>query len=265
MNRNEIKAFLDHIKCFVLDLDGTVYLGPNLIEGSDKFIEKVRKRGKRIVFFTNNASKDSKIYTDKLNGLGIKATRDDIITSGDVTILYLKENYPNKRVYINGTPALEESFKESGINLVSEDPDIVIQSFDTTLTYQKLWDITNFIREGALFLATHCDINCPTETGFMPDCGAMVELITASTGKKPRYLGKPMKETVEMIAAKTGCEPSEICFIGDRIYTDVKTGVNNGSHGILVLSGESDMGTVEESDVKPTLIFQDLNEIVDYL
>lgn len=246
-------------------MDGTIYLGDNLIDGSDVFIKTARDNGKRVIFFTNNASKVSDIYVEKLNRLGIEANLEDIITSGDVTIDHLKRYYPDKRVYLNGTPVLYENFRANGINLVTEEPDVVIQSFDTTLTYKKLHKITDFIRSGIPFLATHCDINCPTADGFMPDCGAMCALITSSTGIEPKYLGKPMPETVEMIRNVTNLRPKQIAFVGDRIYTDVKTGVNNGSYGILVLSGESDMTTVEESEIKPTLIFNSLKDICKYL
>lgn len=114
------------------------------------------------------------------------------MTSGDVTIRYLQTHYPDKTVYLVGTPPLVESFQEAGIHLVNEKPDIVVIGFDTTLTYEKLSNACTFIREGALFLATHLDINCPTETGFIPDCGSFCAAISLSTGKQPKYLGKPL-------------------------------------------------------------------------
>ena len=125
------------------------------------------------------------------------------MTSGDVTIRYLQTHYPEKTVYLVGTPPLVESFQEAGIHLVNEKPDIVVIGFDTTLTYEKLSNACTFIREGALFLATHLDINCPTETGFIPDCGSFCAAISLSTGKQPKYLGKPFAETVEMVLDKT--------------------------------------------------------------
>ena len=149
--------------------------------------------------------------------------------------------------------------------MVDADPDVCVQSFDTTLTYEKLDRICHYIRNGATFIATHKDINCPTEYGFMPDCGAMCSLIEASTGMAPRYLGKPYKETVDMITSITGVPAEKMAFVGDRLYTDVATGVNNGAKGILVLTGESDMTTVEQSDVKPTYIFDSLAQMQDYL
>lgn len=148
---------------------------------------------------------------------------------------------------------------------MDDNPDVCVQSFDTTLTYEKLDRICHFIRNGAKFIATHKDINCPTEYGFMPDCGAMCALIESSTGVAPRFLGKPYKETVEMITSITGIPAAKMAFVGDRLYTDVATGVNNGAKGFLVLTGESDMQTVAESDVKPTEIFDSLSAMRKFL
>lgn len=120
-------------------------------------------------------------------------------------------------------------------------------------------------RKGIPFLATHMDINCPTEDGFMPDCGAMCELITVSTGIRPKYLGKPCPETVEMVLRHTGLQSDEIAFVGDRIYTDVAAGVNNGAKGFLVLTGEADMDAVSASTVKPDCVYASLHEMAVYM
>ncbi|MBB5182317.1 HAD-IIA family hydrolase [Catenisphaera adipataccumulans] len=257
---------LDDIKLFVLDMDGTVYLGSKLINGSLDFIRQVDALPDRdYIFFTNNASRVPSFYVQKLAKMGLKVEESRIVTAGDVTAEFLQENYPGARIYLNGTPLLEENWKAKGLHLVDEDPDVAVQSFDTTLTYEKLDKICRYVRNGVPFIATHMDTNCPTEDGFMPDCGAMCSLITDSTGVKPRFLGKPWKETVEMITAITGCPPANMGFVGDRLYTDVATGVNNGAKGFLVLTGEADMQTVAESDVEPTCIYESLKEMKDYL
>ncbi|MEG0378821.1 MAG: HAD-IIA family hydrolase [Eubacterium sp.] len=256
---------LKDVKLFVLDMDGTVYLGNNLIEGALDFIHKVRETGRDFVFFTNNASRVPSFYKEKLAKMGLEVEESDIMTAGDVTIEFLKTYYKDKRVYLNGTPLLESSFKEHGIHLVDDEPEVVVQSFDTTLTYDKLDKICRFVRNGVPFLATHLDLNCPTEDGFMPDCGAMCELITASTGVEPRYLGKPKQETVDMVLEITGFKREEVAFVGDRLYTDVATGVKNGAKGFLVLTGEADMQTVAESEVEADCIFESLFEMGKYL
>lgn len=254
------------IKLFVLDMDGTIYLGDQPIEGAMEFLEKVKATGRDFMFFTNNSSKTGEMYVDKLAKMGCHVTEKDIMTSGDVTIAYLKTHYPDKSIFLAGVPELEDDFKKAGLHLTDDQADIVVVAFDKTLTYAKLEKICHQIRHGSMFLATHLDINCPMENQeFIPDCGAMCAAISLSTGKKPKYLGKPFKETVDMICRLKGCRIDEIAFVGDRLYTDVATGVNNGSTGILVLSGETRPEDLATSDIQPDLVFDSLKEMGAYL
>lgn len=259
------KEFLNQIDLFVLDMDGTFYLGDVILEGSLDFLKKVEEAGKNYIFFTNNSSKSPENYIQKLAKMNCHIDRNQIMTSGDVTIEFLRRNRAGQTVYLVGTPALVESFEEAGVPLVTENPDIVVIGFDTTLTYEKLERACTFIRNGAEFLATHLDINCPTEDGFIPDCGAMCALISLSTGKEPKYLGKPFKETMEMVLARTGFEKEKVAFVGDRLYTDVATGVKNGAKGILVMSGETKPEDIQTSDVKPDAVFESIGEMASYL
>lgn len=259
------KTLLQETELFVLDMDGTFYLDHEILDGSLEFLEQVKRLGKRFVFFTNNSSKSPNTYIEKLRKMNCPITRDQILTSGDVMIHYLKEHAPGKSVYLVGTPDLQENFRENGILLTEEQPDIVVVGFDLTLTYEKLSRACLYIRNGAEFLATHMDINCPTHEGFIPDCGSMCAAITLSTGKEPTYVGKPFKETVEYVLAKTGADLKTVTFVGDRLYTDVKTGVENGAHGILVLSGETGFDDVAVSDVSPDAIFSGLGEMAEML
>ncbi len=260
------RNILDNIRLFVLDIDGTVLLGNQAIAGAFDFIHAIAYAPDRdFIFFTNNASKDPSVFVHKLHDLGLDVDEKKIVTSGDVCAEYIKIHYPDKRIYLNGTPVLKNNWKAKGLHLVQHHPDVCVQSFDTTMTYRKMERICSFIRKGVPFLATHMDVNCPMETGYIPDCGAICSLITASTGVSPKFFGKPWEETVDMITALTGYKPEEMAFTGDRIYTDVATGVNNGAKGFLVLTGESTMQTVNDSDVKPTFVFRSLGEMVQYL
>lgn len=265
LNEQQKKDFLSGIDLFVLDMDGTFYLGDIILEGSLDFLKKIEEAGKHFIFFTNNSSRSPVNYINKLANMNCHIERNQIMTSGDVTIEFLNRNRTGQTVYLVGTPALEESFHEAGVSLVDNNPDIVVIGFDTTLTYEKLERACTFIRNGAEFLATHLDINCPTEDGFIPDCGAMCALISLSTAKEPKYLGKPFKETMEMVLAKTGFAKEKVAFVGDRIYTDVATGVKNGAKGILVLSGETKLEDVEKSEVKPDAIFASIGEMAKYM
>ncbi len=270
------KKILEQADIFVLDMDGTFYLGDNILEGSLDFLEAVKSVGKRFLFFTNNSSTTPELYIEKLARMNCHITRDLIMTSGDVMIRYLKTNYPDRSVYLLGTPALEKSFRDAGINLFESErdekaamshafcekvPDIVVVAFDKTLNYEKLSNACVYIMQGAQFLSTHLDINCPVPGGFIPDSGAICAAIELSTKVKPRFVGKPFKETVDMVADATGIEKSKIAFVGDRIYTDVATGVNNGALGVLVLTGETKLAEVPESTIQPDVIFDSIGEM----
>jgi 4-nitrophenyl phosphatase len=252
-------------KLFVLDMDGTFYLGDTILDGSLDFIRKIRDVKKQFLFFTNNASKTAADYCRKLNKMNCNVQKSNILTSGNVTIEYLHKKYRNSSVYLVGTPLLKKSFIDNGINIVEKAPDIVVVSFDTTLTYQKILKACRFIQKGAQFVATHNDFNCPVEEGFMPDCGAICALITASTGVKPRFLGKPFNETIEMISSVTGYSKNDMVIIGDRLYTDIAMGVRNGVTAILVLTGETKKSDLKYSKVQPDFVFSSIKEIIQYL
>jgi len=263
-NLKNLKKLADK-KIFILDLDGTFYLGNRLIDGSLDFIGKLKKTGKEFLFFTNNSSRTAEDYIKKLSGMGLEITRNQIATSADVTINYLKKYYTDKSIYLLATPIVEKQFRDSGIKINSNSADAVVVTFDKSLTYDKLYLACSLIRNGSSFIATHPDINCPTEDGFEPDCGSMCALITASTGVKPKYLGKPYRETVDFIVERTGYNLDEIIFVGDRLYTDIATGYNHGASSLLVLSGETSMTDLEKSSIKPDYVFQDLGKAADAL
>ncbi|MBP3197927.1 MAG: HAD-IIA family hydrolase [Butyrivibrio sp.] len=266
---------LKKTELFVLDMDGTFYLDEDIIDGALDFLDAVKRCSKDYLFFTNNSSTSPELYIEKLARMNCHISREQIMTSGDVMIRFLKANYPEKKVYLLGTKPLEKNFEEAGINLFSpkkeatcyvnadtdDIPDIVVVGFDKTLTYEKLTNACTYIRKGAVFLATHLDINCPVKGGFIPDCGAICAAITLSTGKEPKYVGKPFKETVDMIIDKTGVDRDKITFVGDRLYTDVATGVKNGANGILVLSGEATESDIAKSEVKPDAVYPSIKEM----
>lgn len=252
---------LEAIKVFVLDMDGTVYLGNNVIDGAVQFVENARAMGKRVLFFTNNASRNKEIYMTRLTKMGFAPAQGDILTSGDVTADFLVTNRKGKKVFVLGTPALREALASAGVELTDGlDADIVLTSFDTTLVYDALNTACRLIREGKEYLSTHGDINCPTEYGFMPDSGAINACITASTGCAPRYFGKPERETAEMICRYTGYSGDAVACVGDRLYTDIALGRLHGLTSILVLTGETALKDVNDSN-SPDFVFDSIADI----
>ena len=260
-----IHKVLQDKKYFVLDMDGTIYLSERLLDGSLDFIHSLEESGCEHVFFTNNSSKSALDYINKLQALGINVNENQIITSGMVTVKYIKDTFVAPKVFLLGTPALEKEFSDSGIKLVDDNPDIVVAGFDTTVTYEKLSKACTFIRDGAVFLATHPDFNCPVESGFIPDCGAICAFITASTGKVPKSLGKPYTETLEYLLEHFSCSKDRMVFIGDRLYTDIAIGANHNVTSVLVLTGETKLEDLKESQVKPDIVVNRLYDLIEHI
>ncbi|MDE7331013.1 MAG: HAD-IIA family hydrolase [Lachnospiraceae bacterium] len=259
-------GILKRITCFALDMDGTIYLGDRWIEGARDFLRAVEAAGKKYVFLTNNSSKDPQSYIRKLGKMGLEISREKIVTSGMATIDYLKKNFPGKRVYLLGNELLQEEFLEEGIVLDDKSPEVAVAGFDTSLTYRKMCIICDLVREGLPYISTHPDYNCPTETGFIPDAGAIHAFIHASAGRYPDHIiGKPNSYIMDYLAQKASVTKDKTAMVGDRLYTDVAAGVNNGYTGILVLSGEAGMKDVEESEVVPSLIFSSVREMIPFL
>lgn len=230
---------LKKIKCFLLDMDGTVYLGKRLILGAAKAIERMRILNKKVLFLTNNTSKSRNDYVIKLNNMGIFVTKEDIYTAGNATIDWLETYNKGAKVFLLGTDNLKKEFIDGGI-ILSDAPDIVVVGFDTGLTYENLSKVCKYVREGVRLVATHPDFNCPVEGGFIPDVGSFLALIKASCGVDPEIIcGKPNLPIGEGIKKLVGFEGKDIAMVGDRLMTDMQFAINNGFTSALVLSGEA--------------------------
>lgn len=260
---------IDEAKCFILDLDGTIYLGDEIIDGAVDFINKLNKENKKFIFLTNNSSKNNNYYKEKLKSFGIYVSNNSIFTSGEATTIYLNSRNSGSKVFLIATNYLKDEFIRSGFNVTNiyeEDIDFVVLGFDTTLTYNKLWIACDLIREGVEFIATHPDINCPLEDGkFMPDAGAIIEFIYASTGKRPNIIGNPNTEIINCICKKYRINKEDMIIVGDRLYTDIKTGINSGITSILVLSGETKADDYSKSNIKADFVYNSVKEIINEL
>lgn len=259
------QGFFSNTRYFIIDMDGTFYLDSELIEGSPAFIRKLRETGRDFRFFTNNSSNNVSVCAQKLAAMGFPVDDDKIIISSHVTIDYLNRVHPGKSVFLLGNALLTEDFRQGGISLTDEDPDIVVLGFDTTLTYQKLWDAVRFLEAGAIYIATHPDMNCPTADGYMPDTGSMIELLAASTGRRPLVMGKPMTATVDYITALLGCERNELAFVGDRLATDIAIGADHGIPSALVFTGVTSPSVYETSAIRADVAVLRLADLCEYL
>jgi HAD superfamily hydrolase (TIGR01457 family) len=246
-------------------MDGTIYLGDRLLSGASEFISRCRSTGRRVLFLTNNSSKSAVEYSQKLNALGIAASEEDILTSGEATVSYLKAAGFGSRVYLLGTKPLQDEFSRAGFEFDSERPDVVVLGFDTDLTYDRLRKACDLIRRGVPFVATHPDINCPTESGPIPDCGSIIAAIRESTRRTPKVIGKPNPEMIESAMRKIGVRRQETAMVGDRLYTDIAMAVAAQITGILVLSGETQRSDLSESRYTPDLVVDCIGDLVGLL
>ncbi len=257
---------LEQVRGFLLDMDGTFYLGDHLLPGALEFIEVLQQQGRHYLFLTNNSSKSSQQYAEKITRLGLEISPGKVLTSGEATVMHLQGQKPGARVYVVGTAPLENEFLANGFVVTADRPDFIVLGFDTTLTYAKLWKLCDLVRSGIPYIATHPDYNCPTETGFMPDIGATMAFVHAATGRNPdMVLGKPNRLFVEKAAERLALPVSDLCMIGDRLYTDIALGSVAGIPTLLVLSGETKADEVPASPFQPSLTFQDLGAVAEYL
>lgn len=262
----DAEQLIKKIRCFALDMDGTIYLGEKWIEGAKEFLDRIERSGKTYVFVTNNSSKNAAVYVRKLHRMGLDVGEEKIVTSGQATIAYLHENFPGKRVFLLGNEMLREEFAQAGILLEEESPEVVVTAFDTSLDYRKMCKVCDFVRAGLPYLATHPDYNCPTENGFIPDAGAIHAFIHASAFRYPdRVIGKPNGDIIDYLIGRTGCAREWTAMVGDRLYTDIAAGRNNGLTSILVLSGEASVEEIPRSGVTPHLIFASVKDMIPYL
>lgn len=257
---------LRRIKLYLFDMDGTLYLGDQLYPFTIELLDTLKKTGRKYLFMTNNSSKSVEDYIEKLKNLGIPATREDFITSSQATAYYLKAHFPGAKLYVCGTQSLKKELERSGFQVTEsvEDTQVIVMGFDTELTFQKLYDVSFMLltRDAIAYIATNPDYVCPTEFGSVPDCGSVCDMIYNATKKRPIIIGKPSPLMPELAMEKWGCTKEETAVVGDRIYTDVKSALNAGITGILVMSGETDEAILAASDVKPHLVLEDASEIL---
>ena len=257
---------LKKVKLFLMDMDGTVYVGDRKIEGAFEALDRIRREGRKVVFLTNNSSKTPSAYVKKLSQMGYPATEKDIFSSGEVTIRFLHEKRAGKKVLLLANSAVYKQFEEAGVPLVKEGADIVLVCFDTELDYDKLTRACNHLFEGKEYIVSHPDLVCPANPHSVPDVGSFMALIKAVTGREPDLvIGKPYKTMAEYIQKDHALRPDEIAMVGDRLYTDVKFAVDNGMFGILVLTGETTREDLAKSDVSPDLVLNTFRDVLDLL
>ena len=265
---------LKNCELFLFDMDGTLYLGDDVYDGAIALMEDLPRLGKKYIYLTNNSSRAGVDYITRLRRLGFPCEAENVFTSGMATGMYLNQNYPGASVYLAGTRAFFRELQSYGIRLVNDeqghteafDVDVVVQGFDTELVYEKLDKAVHFLRRGSKFIAANPDWVCPMPAGeVLPDCGSICALLTASSGVKPEFIGKPNRNMIDVIAKMTGIPNERICAVGDRIYTDIAVAQNAGAVSVLVMSGETDEAILAAAERKPDYVLPSVKELHELL
>lgn len=251
------------IKGLIVDLDGSVYIGDKPIEGAPEAIEELRRRGIKVLFLTNNATKTPQEYLQKLESMGIRVALQEILTSSVIAASYIKRVYGPSKIYVVGTKALEDVLRSYGHEVVDSKSDVVVAGLDFNFDYQKLSRALREIRRGAKFIATNVDATIPVEGDVMPGAGSIVKAIEVASGVKPKVVGKPSRIAIKESLRRLRLRPEEVLVVGDRLETDIKMGKRFNCLTALVLTGvtkDVDFSTLPEM-LRPHFIVKSLADL----
>ncbi|TXT62555.1 MAG: Acid sugar phosphatase [Promethearchaeota archaeon] len=258
-------SILKEKQVFFFDLDGTVYLGNKVFDGVLELIHLLEKREDiQFFFLSNNSSRSTSDYLTKLDKYGLSVDENHIILSQHPTIDYLKKE-GFKKLFLMGTTSLKKEFEKKGFQLTEEEPEILVLGFDQELTYERLVRASYFLQDGIPYIATHLDNRCPTEKGYIPDAGGIAALLNKTVDRMPRVFGKPNKEMLLFKLNNLQISPDKAVMFGDRLYTDIKMGLNAEVTTCCVLSGESSLNMIKKSESQPDLIIEGIWKVRDVL
>jgi len=251
---------LADIKHLIIDMDGVLYRGDQAMPRLQEFFAFLRQRPIPFILATNNSTRTPQEYVDKLAGMGVTVSPEEILVSGQATARYLAREYPRgTRVHVFGMPALKQAIVEEGFILADEDVELVVASMDRQVTYEKLKRATLLIRGGARFIATNLDPTNPSEEGLIPGTGTMIVALETASGTKAIPIGKPEPIMYQLAMDQMGAHPETTAAIGDRADTDILGGKRAGLTTLCVLSGSSDRSEAEAFEAD--MIFEDIADL----
>ena len=257
---------LSEKKLFLFDIDGTLAVGDELLPESRELLADIEARGGKSYFITNNSTRSQEDYVKRFRAVfGLDTTPDQFATSSFVSALALRELLGGAPVFVVGTDSLLAELRRFGVNAVNERRDdlaAILVGYDSSLTYEKLCTASELLQTTDLpWYATNPDLRCPAPFGFIPDCGAICDMLTATTDRKPIYFGKPAREMVDLCILQSGFSPEETLVVGDRLYTDIACGIHAGVDTCLLLTGEAKMEDLRMTRYRPTYCFETVADL----
>lgn len=257
-------------KLFLFDIDGTLSVGDTLFDGSRQLLEYINQTGGKAYYITNNSTKSGADYVEKFHrAFQLNTTEEQFITSGYMTIRFLKEHYANGTIFVLGTESFLLELRKNGLHVIEtaeKNTDCVVVAYDSELNYNKLTEVCKvLLTQDIPFYGTNPDLRCPTDFGFIPDCGAICEMLTRTTDRTPAYLGKPSREVVELCLSQSGFTREETLVVGDRLYTDIACGINGGVDTCVVFTGEATPADLADTAFPPTYAFENVAELLKAL
>lgn len=258
---------LKNKKLFLFDIDGTLAIGDTLYEGSAELISHIDSIGGKSYYITNNSTKSGRDYVEKFrSAFSLETSEDQFITSGLMTLRFLKENFADKKIFVLGTASFVAELRRNGLHATEtaeNNIDCVVAAYDNELTYEKLVQVSKVLLSTDVpFYATNPDLRCPIDFGFIPDCGSICNMITATTDKKPVYLGKPSREVVDLCPELSGFTREETLVVGDRLYTDIACGINGGVDTCVLFTGEAQPDDMKDTPYPADYAFSDIKELL---
>lgn len=270
----DTNRYLEHLKrkkLFLFDIDGTIALSEDVIDGTYELLDYIKRIGGKAVYITNNSSKSTADYVEKFKKMKIEAAPEDFVTAGSFTLSYLTEHHAGDLIYAMATESYVRELQKAGLSITreaDEAADLVLTAFDTELTYAKIEGACRLLSDSQkerIWLATNADLRCPVSFGMIPDCGSICNMISAAVDREPTYLGKPAPGLVNYSMEKTGFSKEETLVVGDRIYTDIACGENAGVETCLVCTGEAKAEDVKGAANRIDFCFPSVKELYEAL
>ncbi len=252
---------MSSLKNFLIDMDGVLINGSQIIPGADSFIERLRARQAKFLLLTNNSRHTPRDLAFNLQKIGLDITAENIFTSAMATALFIHAQKPNGTAFVIGESGLTSALHEVGYIITEHNPDYVVLGETLNYNFDQISRATRLIMGGARFIATYPDANGPTESGIVPACGAMAALIETAAGKKAFFVGKPNPLMMRTALKHLGVHSEDTLMVGDRMDTDIVAGVQTGVETILVLSGMTRQEDVARFPYVPTYIARSVADI----